>query len=654
MKKKLLTLLLCVSISMTAAPPVMAKTMESQPVTGGNESEVSSVQEISRMADSGDTIELKLKKNTDIAKAVNKAIKDVADEKSSKVTTIVIPAGNYRLSAPVKLVANNLRLVATNATIVGTSSGMHSMLRTSNVKVKNVTVEGGIWDANKKAGYGVVLYDATNAMIKNCTLKNGKSHGMRTQNSTITLENTTFTTFGKSGIYADTKGKFSNITKCSINSNAETGITLKNGAQIGKMENSAVSYNKGHGIAAYNNSKIGSMLKCTIKSNKRNGVYVSNKSSVSIGRKTIVQGNKGIGICASQSKSKATLEAVSVTKNGVGGIVFSHCDGGKVVDSTVSHNGGHGITVSESVVSMVCKKKKGNIVEYNDWSGVSITGKSAKVNIKYGSYSHNGRKPKSSSGGESGHGVGVFSGATLNLSDVVIEKNSICGISPFGDGTTATIKNCTVRNNGRHGIGGRKGITLKVKGNTIKNNKYHGIMLNDHTNAKYIEKNKISGNKKCGISLGDSSKAVIKNNTISGSKGAGIYIYGGSTGDVLSNTVSGNKECGINAVAGSSIILKKNEFSNPGVMEFKNEASSNIGSLWGISISSAKKNDRKITGSAAPGSKVSVKISGKTYSTTAGGNGAYTIKTPKLKKGTKLKVQYSAEGSNSVYINKTI
>lgn len=654
MKKKLLTLLLCVSVSMTAAPSVMAKTVDSQPVTTENASKVCGVQEVSRAADAGGTIELKVRKNADIAKTVNDAIADVADAGSSKVTTIVIPAGNYRLSAPVKLVADNLRLVATNATIVGTSSGMYSMLRTNNVKVKNVTVEGGIWDANKKAGYGVLLYDAANVTIKNCTVKNGTNHGMRTQNSTITLENTTFTASGKSGIYADRKAKLTNVTKCSINSNADTGITLKNGAQIGKMVNCAVSYNKGHGIAVYNSSKIGGMTKCTIKSNKESGVYVSSKSSASIGKKTKIQTNKGSGICVSQSKSKATVEGVLVTRNGAGGVVFSRCGGGKVVDTTVTYNGGHGMTISDSVVNMVCTKKTGNIVEYNDWSGVSITGKSAKVSIKYGSYSHNGLKPKSSSEGESGHGVGVFAGATLDLSNAAIEKNSVCGISPFGNGTTATIKNCTVTNNGRHGVGGRKGVTLKVKGNTIKNNKYHGIMVNDHTNAKYIEKNKISGNKKCGISLGDSSKAVIKNNTISGSREIGIYVYGSSTGDFSSNTISDNKKGGVDIAAGSSITLKKNAFSNPGVMEFKNEATANIGSLWGITISSAKKNAKKITGSAAPGSKVSVKISGKTYSTTAGGNGAYTIKTPKLKKGTKIKVQYSAGGDNSVYISKTI
>lgn len=654
MKKKLLTLLLCASVSMTAAAPsVMAKTLESQPVTTDNASEISGMQAVSRAAGDGETIELKVRKNSDIAKTVNDAIADVADEGSSKVTTIVIPAGNYRLSAPVKLVANNLRLVATNATIVGTSSGMYSMLRTNNVKVKNVTVEGGIWDANKKAGYGVLLYDATNATIKNCTVKNGTNHGLRTQNSTIALENTTFTASGKSGIYADAKTNFTKLSKCSITSNAATGITL-NGAKIKNISGTSISYNKDHGIALRKGSQIGSMTKCIVKSNKSHGIYVMDNSTAEIGAKTRVQNNKENGICVSQKKSKAVLTGVTVNNNQANGIVFSRCGGGKVVDTTVSHNGGHGMTISDSVVNMLCTKKTGNVVEYNDWSGVSITGKSSKVTIKYGSYSHNGLKPKSSSEGESGHGVGVFSGATLEVSNATIQKNSVCGISPFGNGTTAVVKNCTVTNNGRHGVGGRKGVTLKVKGNTIKNNKYHGIMVNDHTNAKYIEKNKISGNKKCGISLGDSSKAVIKGNTISGSKEIGIYVYGSSTGDISSNTINDNKKGGVDIAAGASITLKKNAFSNPGVMEFKNEANANIGSLWGITISSAKKNAKKITGTAAAGSKVSVKISGKTYSTTAGGNGAYTIKTPKLKKGTKIKVQYSAGGSNSVYISKTI
>ena len=391
-------------------------------------------------------------------------------------------------------------------------------------------------------------------------------------------------------------------------------------------------------------------------------------------------------------------------------------------------------------MDMACTKQTANTVENNDWSGVSITGKDSKVTIKYGNYSKNGRNPKSSSEGESGHGVGVFSGATLVLKEATMKDNSVCGVSPFGAGTSATIEKCVIQDNGRHGIGGRKSVTLTVKGNTIKDNKNHGIMVNDKSNGKNIENNEISGNKQCGICVGVRSKATVKNNNISKSGQNAIYVYDKSKATITGGKLQSNKECGVvtdknadvtvkkvniskNKIYGMNIKggkakvqsctissnkssgiqvkakakvselsgnkiknngeygiyckeasvtkiekntitghkkygivlypgstcknIKKNTLSNPAApKEIGIQGStSNVGDVKPVTISTAKKNGTSIKGSAPSNAKVSVKIGKKTYSAKAGGNGSYTIKTAKLKKGTKLK-----DGKGNVYI----
>lgn len=762
MKKRVLVALLCASVgvsSQVGMPMVEAASVEQEQVMESTDwnalsEETTGVQsykasDMVKGAQGGTTITLKVSGGGDISTALNNALKEC--KKNGTVgATIKIPSGNYKLKQPIRLISN-VKIAAAGATIT-VSSNMDYMITTgAQESIKNTTIEGGTWDAARKVKNGFVFYKADNITIKSCTIKNVKEHGMRIgQKSKIAaIEGCSISNNSKSGIYVDDSAVISNISKSTISTNGDTGITVS-GAEVKKITNSDFVSNTAHGIAVYKSAKVRSISGGKMKSNKEYGIYVQKKSSVTIQGRAQVQNNKENGIVVSDSKSKATIDNVVCAGNGGSGIVFSKGSSGSIKNTTVTGSKEHGITISGSSVNMECSSQtKGNKVERNNWNGVSISGKSSKVKIKYGVFSNNGLKPKKSSEGESGHGVGVFQGASLELNKARTEGNTVCGVSPFGKGTSATIKGCVIQNNGRHGIGGRESVTLRIKGNTINNNKQHGIMVNDKCNAKYIENNTIQKNKKCGICVGDNSQAVIKKNDISDSGQNGIYVYNKSKATIEGDKIQTSKECGIvtfenaditvkgavisrcneygmNIKSGKANIqsctikdnkssgiqikdganvsslsknkinkngqygiysngatvkkmekntiinhkkygivlysnstcngIKNNTLSNPeATKEISIQSSrSNVGDANVITVKSAKKNSKKITGTATPKSKVEVKIDGKDYSTNAKSSGSYTIKTSKLAVGTKLRVQSTVDGGNKVYVDHVV
>ncbi len=670
MKKRVLVALLCISMGISSQIGV--------PVAAAAPMEAGQLQEEVFLDEKGakaSEIKLSVKSGSDISVKLKEAIKEA--EGNSGTTTITIPSGSYRLGEQIRL-KSNINIVATGATITASGS-IDSMVRAGETdRIKNASIEGGTWNCNKKTKFGFVFGAAKNITVKDCKVMNSNGHGLRVagKSSGVSVDGCTFSGCGQSGIYVDASA-VSSISKTVISGNKTTGITVTGGSTLSSLTSTKIHSNESHGLASYKKSKVSNVSGCTIEANKE-----------------------------------------------------------------------HGITVSEAALEMN-DSKGDNTVKDNNWNGVSITGKTSKVTIKGGNFSHNGRKPKVSSEGESGHGVGVFSGASLELTDATMENNSVCGVSPFGAGTSATIQNCVIQNNGRHGIGGRKSVTLRIKGNLIKNNKNHGIMVNDRCDAKYIENNTISGSQQCGISVGVNSKAMIKNNKILKSKQQGIYVYEKSQATISGGSIQTSKDCGIVTYENANVTIKKvtiskcsnygmnikggkaniqscnvnnnknsgiqvklgaksvvlsnnkinkngnygiycngsaisklqkntvtnhnkygivlydnttcngiknNTLSNPaGVKEISVQNSkANVGDANPLEISSAKKNSSKITGKAAPKSKVSVKIGGKTYSATANASGNYTINTSKLKKGTKLKVQADIGSGNKIYIEKVI
>jgi parallel beta-helix repeat protein len=191
---------------------------------------------------------------------------------------------------------------------------------------------------------------------------------------------------------------------------------------------------------------------------------------------------------------------------------------------------------------------------------------------------------------------------------VVIENLTLSGGRngiTFFQGSNGTVDNCTVQNNGGHGIrveggsatvinstisgntdvgilltaggNGRIGINTlnQYAGNTISTNGAHGIHITYGASA-LIGGNKITGNgttpnhplfDRSGISLFSATASIVGNNEITGNAGAGVSarssslrIGDGSLNLPTANSISGNgvptSEGGVDAFIGTAVDIR--------------------------------------------------------------------------------------------------
>ncbi len=223
------------------------------------------------------------------------------------------------------------------------------------------------------------------------------------------------------------------------------------------------------------------------------------------------------------------------------------------------------------------------ILEGSSSSSDGITAKDTSnpvIKIYYGGITLKAIKLKLTSGS---HGLLAALGPTIILENVLVENNTSTGINiraSFG-----VIKDSTIQNNGSHaielafsGVAGIEGNTIsghtsnssikitrgssaEIKKNTITNGKYAGISV-DRGSFAQIGKDPDSGDSRGntiqsadnGISVEDSSHAILKYNTVKNNSKNGLSIN--NNGSVIlaeGNTFSNNTENGINLWLGGSL-----------------------------------------------------------------------------------------------------
>jgi len=181
------------------------------------------------------------------------------------------------------------------------------------------------------------------------------------------------------------------------------------------------------------------------------------------------------------------------------------------------------------------------------------------------------------------HGLLAVLGATIFLENVLVENNTSTGINiraSFG-----IIKDSTIQNNGSHaieisfsgaaGIEGNtisghtsnssikitRGSSANIKKNTITNGKYAGISVDRGSFAQIgndpdsgVSRGNTIQSADNGISVKDSSHAILKYNTVKNNSKNGLSIN--NNGSVIlaeGNTFSNNTENGINLWLGGSL-----------------------------------------------------------------------------------------------------
>jgi parallel beta-helix repeat protein len=123
----------------------------------------------------------------------------------------------------------------------------------------------------------------------------------------------------------------------------------------------------------------------------------------------------------------------------------------------------------------------------------------------------------------------------------------------------------TIESTGGHGIGLENSATARILNNTIRNNRHgDGIRINENSSArigvKYpfdtsTQPNTIEYNAGNGITVLNSSSALIVGNTISENGSDGIRVASVSQADISDNTIDGNDGNGILVTQNSGVNL---------------------------------------------------------------------------------------------------
>ena len=180
---------------------------------------------------------------------------------------------------------------------------------------------------------------------------------------------------------------------------------------------------------------------------------------------------------------------------------------------------------------------------------------------------------------------------------VNIAGNKLTGAKKHGINLTsssASISANTISGNKENGIFCYKNSTMTTNKNRITGNKKHGIFVNECKGKSKINGDTIKSNKQCGIAVQKGNNVTINSAKISKSGKNGIYIFKKSKATINKCTVSNNKKDGIYSTLSSTTNIKKGTVSkNSGNgIYYTNKAK---GSINGVKIQKNKKNGIYLT-----------------------------------------------------------
>ena len=444
---------------------------------------------------------------------------DAAQENSGQgiFTKVVIPKGTYLISSAL-VVYSDTWIYCEEGVEIKRCISYGPMLRCDNNGiggydgVKNVIVEGGIWNGNtdqwpNTADFSNIRFaHCRNILLKDMHVKNNENgHHMEIGGAAdVTIEGCTFTGY--------------------------TGYRKKEAIQLDCMNNSRVFA----GYAPFDDTSCENVV---IKNNLFSGIcrgLGSHSATLGIYYTDILIGNvfenlDDVAMIMYNYKN-CTITNNTIT-NCASGIDF------KAMSSLPNNNFNPPVVKSmeeavdgfeddaNSVISSNTISVSGDD-EYGITSGIRLTGYEVKDN-------------------------GVIPDYNFRVAGVKIVENRI-----ESNGTTIALndaENCSIESN-----------ILVTKQDGVNYKDKNGLTLNDCDNIK-ITDNYISGSARNGASVTDSSGNTLENNTIENVGMNGINIYNGSENNIASsNSVNSAKKHGIAVAANSSAVIKSNSISKAG------------------------------------------------------------------------------------------
>lgn len=515
-----------------------------------------------------------------IQKYLNLARDNATDDNAYR---IVVPEGTYEITSGMSIYSNTH--LCLNGVILKRCSESIGMFRSGNNSdinngydgYKNITIEGGILDANgnvkeyaDNSGTLIRIAHAKNILLDRVTLQNGNNlhyvevagvdgftmkdcniYG-RDSLSTVNTKNRSIeavqldvlhdeSRMKNFGNYDDTPMKNVLITDCTFK-DVQRGVGSHSMVVGIEFENIRITDNKFENISK-TAIAVENYRNCDISNN----VIINSGAGIDFKN---MHSNEGLGVGDSKiylpNDTKKTYtyhpnvnttirnNKITVKKTKYTDVPTAIRVYGELVDETTAKYAGikagdyyvENVIISDNEISdeaigIKCGDTRNSVITNNK---IRYTGKiSASTN----------------------YSISLYDNSTNN----VISGNEITGSGRHGIYTSAGCSKTAIKNNKITSVNGN-GIRMfscgdknVISGNTLNISRTGGIVL-DNTNAT-ITNNKLSNDKGNGISVQNSSKATIKGNTITKASSRGISVSLGSGATIESNTIRSSGLYGI-------------------------------------------------------------------------------------------------------------
>lgn len=609
----------------------------------------------------------------------NKEIQNVLDmnkDDSTRQLIVSFAAGNYNINQTLFVYSNTMvkadskavfRLTSdTYSCIIGSrnfASGQKNYDKGGYGNEKNIIIDGGKWDGNKKAGEFVRFIHGSDIVIRNMTIYNGGEGA-----HLITL----------AGVK---NGKIENCTLYGYHGKAPKEAIHLDIVHNEKMvpgtdrwddtPNQNIEINGNHiydySRAVGSHAAVDGVYQKNVKITANNFHNLSEEAVKLYGFKDSTVANNNIrdadiGIRVYTYLEGASYEkALSATKKEAQPSDYKIT----IENNSISKMKSYGIQTR----GINTRPLKGISIRNNTINNSADTG---IMIYNYTQYSQISRNKIQNTGRQ---GIGIYYAANKNM----VSENNISAPRMYGlyigNAKKITVKNNVFTKSGQHGVclGGGSDNPL-IQANVISSAKGNGISINGSRKA-VIKSNKISSTKNSGIALNSNSPyAYIAYNNIQSAGNQGIGIYSkGDAGKVYKNVINNIRSFGVFVQHADNCMVSNNKISNikkSGIyigygkaVKVKYNTLRNTKKKpiciskckkcniknFDVKITSVKRRTKVIKGKTVPKAKVYIKIRTKKYRITANKKGRFTKKIKKQKKGTLIYVTIKDRGANKTY-----
>jgi len=421
----------------------------------------------------------------------------------------------------------------------------------------NVTFDHGDTSYSSDC-YAIYLNSASNASIRECTIKTSSSnsgsiyrytYGIYIKDSGLC--NLTDNTIEEKGSY------YHGVYIQNSNNNTLNNISITRGSDSDTNNNAvhidssfnntlrdftiAGSANQ-HGIYAYSSNNT-SIINGTINDVRNHGIYIQNSRLCNLTENNITDSvDDGIFV---QNSDHATLLINNLTRNR-DGIYLDSSPNSVLTGNTVVDSSKYGINITASAKNTLRSNAITNCTNYyhlyvtgdaGDYDQDIDTSNTVNGGKIYYHYSDSGTITDTNIG----HVTIVdcsdlwFTGCTIHNGD---------GVRIRGVSSNVSIRDSTIENNTMYGINFESAGWNNITSATIKNNTKQAVYFADSSNNTINDSHILDNNKEGIYTIETSNNNRIINNSVINNS-IGIYLTGSGNNNITDNNVSDNSGDGI-------------------------------------------------------------------------------------------------------------